>query len=358
MESPLTNGIITNFEIAEIIIKHAIEDQLHLIPSNHPIVMSEAPFNTMESREKLVSMLFEIFEVPAVYLAKDPVLTSFAHGKQTALVLDSGAGVTSVSPVFEGYTLNQGVVYNNYAGNYVSDNLLKYIRNRNSIVRTPYSYKKKKIAEGEFKYEYLNFPNTHETYETWCLRNLLEDVKISLFRIHEEPWRPSGHIPIVEYELPDETKLSVGVERFSVPEEFFSPSARLQNELHQLNQMVDTHSHDHFIEVKAYQLLAYSSIMRSPVDVRKELFGTSILTGGNSLLHGFAKRFENELTSLAPHNIRVKAPISSSNLSQEKKCTSWVGGSILGSVGGFQQMWITKDQFEEHSASIVHRKFI
>uniref|UniRef100_A0A7S1KQN5 Uncharacterized protein n=1 Tax=Percolomonas cosmopolitus TaxID=63605 RepID=A0A7S1KQN5_9EUKA len=357
LESPLTDGIITNFDHAHSIVEHAVEDRLGLKSSEHPVLMSEVSFNTMEAREKTISMLFERFDTPAVYMAKSAVLSAFAAGKQTALVLDSGAGITCVSPVYDGYVLNQGVVYNTYAGNYVTDQLLKQIQVRGSVLRPTYTYRKHKLAEGEFKLDHFTFPKTHPSYERWSLRNLLEDVKSSLFKAHEEPWRPTTHTPIVEYELPDENKLSVGAERFSVPEEFFTPSA-LEDKDNKTNKVQESSELDTTktkLKSKCFHVLAHSAIMRSPADVRKELFSTSILTGGNTLIQGIAKRFENELTTLAPQNIRVKAPIASANANLERRCSEWVGGSILGSLGSFQNMWISRAQYEEHGDSIVLR---
>lgn len=59
-------------------------------PIEHPLLCAEAPFLSKDAREKMVEHLFESFSCPAVFLAKNPVLSSFALGRQTSLVVDIG----------------------------------------------------------------------------------------------------------------------------------------------------------------------------------------------------------------------------------------------------------------------------
>jgi actin-related protein len=66
---------------------------------------------------------------------------------------------------------------------------------------------------------------------------------------------------------------------------------------------------------------------------------------------GIADRMAKELTALAPSNMKLKviAP-------PERKYSTWIGGSILASLSTFQQMWISKQEYDESGPSIVHRK--
>lgn len=66
---------------------------------------------------------------------------------------------------------------------------------------------------------------------------------------------------------------------------------------------------------------------------------------------GLAERMQKELTNLAPSSIKVKiiAP-------PERKYSVWIGGSILASLSTFQQLWISKQEYDEAGPSIVHRK--
>jgi len=97
--------------------------------------------------------------------------------------------------------------------------------------------------------------------------------------------------------------------------------------------------------------LIYQSIMRCDVDIRKDLFGNIVLSGGSTMFEGIAERVEKEIKALAPQSMKIKiiAP-------PERKYSAWIGGSILASLSTFQQMWISKAEYDESGPQIVHRK--
>ncbi|XP_017067679.1 actin, indirect flight muscle isoform X2 [Drosophila eugracilis] len=95
----------------------------------------------------------------------------------------------------------------------------------------------------------------------------------------------------------------------------------------------------------------YNSIMKCDVDIRKDLYANSVLSGGTTMYPGIADRMQKEITALAPSTIKIKiiAP-------PERKYSVWIGGSILASLSTFQQMWISKQEYDESGPGIVHRK--
>src|SRR5690606_1592568 len=113
---------------------------------------------------------FEKFQTPAVYLAKNPVLAAFAHGKSTGLIVDSGAAVTCVTAVHDGYALTQSIVKSNFAGEAMTDELLKNLQQRNITVRPRYSIQKKKMQDGTFKVNIVDYPNTTQSYQDFCVK--------------------------------------------------------------------------------------------------------------------------------------------------------------------------------------------
>ena len=97
--------------------------------------------------------------------------------------------------------------------------------------------------------------------------------------------------------------------------------------------------------------MVFSSIMTCDVDIRKDLYANVVLSGGTTMYAGIADRMSKEITALAPASMKVKiiAP-------PERKYSVWIGGSILSSLSTFQQMWISKQEYDESGPSIVHRK--
>ena len=93
------------------------------------------------------------------------------------------------------------------------------------------------------------------------------------------------------------------------------------------------------------------SIRKCDVDFRKDLYANIVLSGGSTMLPGFADRKQKEMTSLAPDNIKINI-----NTPSERKYSTWIGGSVLASLPTFQSLWISKEEYDESGASIVHRK--
>ena len=134
------------------------------------------------------------------------------------------------------------------------------------------------------------------------------------------------------YELPDGQILTVRNERFSCTEILFKPS------------IIDK-------EYQGIHKLVYQSIMSCDIDIRKDLYENIILSGATTLFPGYDIRMVKELTALAPASIRVRlvAP-------PERKYSVWIGGSILASLSTFQEMWVTRSEYDEYGSNIVHRK--
>ena len=134
------------------------------------------------------------------------------------------------------------------------------------------------------------------------------------------------------YELPDGQVITIGNERFRCPEALFQPS---------------------FLGMESCGIheTTYNSIMKCDVDIRKDLYANTVLSGGTTMYPGIADRMQKEITALAPSTMKIKiiAP-------PERKYSVWIGGSILASLSTFQQMWISKQEYDESGPSIVHRK--
>ena len=96
------------------------------------------------------------------------------------------------------------------------------------------------------------------------------------------------------------------------------------------------------------------AITKSDLDIRKDLFSNVFLTGGNTLFAGFSDKVQKQLSNTAPQNIRTKVIVHPTN--SERRFSTWLGGSILSSLGTFHQMWFSRQEYEEHGSILVERK--
>ena len=91
--------------------------------------------------------------------------------------------------------------------------------------------------------------------------------------------------------------------------------------------------------------------MKCDLDIRRDLYSNIVMSGGSTMFAGISERLAKELQGLAPAAMKVKVVAP-----PERKYSVWIGGSILSSLSTFQQMWISKAEYDESGPSIVHRK--
>jgi actin-related protein len=90
-------------------------------------------------------------------------------------------------------------------------------------------------------------------------------------------------------------------------------------------------------------------------DLRKELSSNILLTGGASLFAGLDKRLSVELGAQLPSSCKYKVTASKNTV--ENRYSAWIGGSILSSLGSFQQLWLSKREYEECGAVLGLQRF-
>ncbi|CAG9134164.1 hypothetical protein JYU34_000938 [Plutella xylostella] len=334
VHSYMKDGQIDNWDLFEKMLDYCYAKVIRSPSEHHPALFTEAVWASRGTREKLAELLFEKYKAPAFFLVKSAVLAAFANGKSTALVVDAGAGQTSAVPVIDGYALTHAAARSPIGGDHLA-NAAKQLLNSLHIQMLPiYSIQSKEVIRERERPRYTlkSLPAALTlSWREYMLKRQYEDFCHCIAQVSECPYdeRVAAAMPGAHYEFPGGYHQDFGPERFKLPDCLFDHSQGPQH-------------------------LVCAAAGACDADARPALWGNVVICGGVSNTQGWMERLSKELSSRAPSSHRLKSHAPPSP--QERRFASWIGGSILASIGSFQQMWISSQEYDEGGKGQLERK--
>lgn len=308
---PIEHGIVQNWGDMEKVWRYAYsKDNLNVSSDEHAVLLTEAPLNPYRNREKSAEIFFEGLNVPAMYVAMQAILSLYASGRTTGVVLDCGDGVSHSVPVYEGFALSHCIRRLDLAGRDVT------------------AYLQLLLRRGVYD------PNVIHSFVSSAEVEVVRQIKEKCCEVSPAAQPKDGMLSAKtqSYTLPDGSVIEFGPEAARAPEILFQPDIL-------------------GIEHRGIHDCLVKSVMKADLDLRKVLFSEIVLSGGSTLFPGFGDRLLNEVRrhTLSPKEakIRIAAP-------PERLYSTWVGGSILGSLSTFRSMWISKADYLEQGARLLN----
>ncbi|KAI9022220.1 actin family [Phycomyces nitens] len=318
MSYPMENGIIRNWEDMRHLWNYTFDEKLKVDPRDCKILLTEAPMNPRANREQMAQIMFEEYGFQGAYVAIQAVLTLFAQGLLSGVVVDSGDGVTHIVPVYEGYAPANLTRRLDVAGRHVTRYLIKLLLLRG------YAF------------------NRTADFET--IRQIKEKLCYVSYDLELDQKLGNETTTLVEnYELPDGRVIKVGSERFEAPECLFQP---------------------HLVDVEAGGMaeMLFNTIQSADIDIRADLYKHIVLSGGSTMYPGLPSRLEKEMkqlyltnvldgdvSRLSKFKIRIEDP-------PRRKHMVFLGGAVLADImKNKDSWWVTKQEWEEQGVRALDK---
>lgn len=388
--SAISHGLVTDFDQMENIWLN-IYRNLHADPTEQPVLLSEAIYNTKARRGKTLEIFFEQLLVPQLGLQADAALSLFSTGRSTGCVVDMGGGHTTIASISEGHVIFNAARYTKTGGDMVDAMLLRLMQHSHDIkqILLPYQLDKQMfqhkhnilfsqrstippppdgateeerlahIAAMQKKREQeqrehqapiaLALPPSTPSYYNYQLRKLIHDIKLHTLTIPITPLNPIAAKDVLkDYVLPDGQVIHMGEAGCVAGESLFQPT-------YQLGQMVTTLGGDlhEKYQFSALPIDIFNCIQSTDVDLRVSLLNNILLCGGASLPAGLTQRVQLEVGSLFPAGFKVELLKTLTN--NHKHFATWLGGALLSSLSSYQSEWLFKTDYEEHGDNLLLR---
>lgn len=316
---PMENGMVRNWDDMCHVWDYTFgPEKLDIDPSGCKILLTEPPMNPTRNREKMIEVMFEQYGFDSAYIAIQAVLTLYAQGLLTGVVVDSGDGVTHICPVYEGFALPHLTRRLDIAGRDVTRYLIKLLLLRGYAFNHTADFETVRLMKEKLCYV---------GYDIATEQKLAQETTFLV-----EP-----------YTLPDGRVIKVGGERFEASEALFQP--------HLIN-----------VEGQGIAELVFNAIQSAEMDMRSDLYRHVVLSGGSTMYPGLPSRLEREIKQLylervlkgdtdrlSKFKIRIEDP-------PRRKDMVFIGGAVLADVmKDREDFWMSKAEYQEKGLAVLKK---
>lgn len=307
---PVRNGIVKDWDDMERVWDYTFKHKLKVNCASSKIMLTEPPLNPKKNREKLVETMFEHYGFEGLHISIQAMLTLYAQGLLTGVVVDIGDGVTHVVPVYDGFVPQHLIKRLDVAGRSITEYFIKTL-----------------LLRGYAFNSTADFETVREMKEKLCYVALEPSMERRLAR--------ETTTLVEKYELPDGRVIQVGQERFEAPEALFDP------------QLID-------VESKGLSDMVFDMIQSADMDLRTPFYKNIVLSGGSSMYPGLPSRLEKDIKQRYLDEVLRgdKARLSKFRLHIDdpprRKHMVFLGGSVLADLmKNRPEFWISKKEYEE-----------
>jgi actin-related protein 2 len=316
---PIENGIVKDWNDIEHIWDYTFSEKLRVNTRDCKILLTEPPLNPHKNRALMLQKMFEKYQFQGVYVAIQAILTLYAQGLLTGVVMDSGDGVTHIVPVFEGFSLPHLTQRIDVAGRDVTRYLIKLL-----------------LLRGYAFNRTADFETVRQMKEKLCYVGY--DLKL------ENQLANDTTVLVSKYKLPDGRVIRFGRERFLAPECLFSPG------------LVDR-------DGMGISEALFHCINSADMDLRQPFYNHIVLSGGTTMYPGLPSRLEKDIRELyhkhvakgnadvsAKFQVRIEDP-------PRRKHMVFLGGAVLAEImKDKDSFWVSRDEYQEFGVEYCLKK--
>jgi actin-related protein len=285
--------------------------RLEVDSSERTVIVTEPQYASDRDRARLAEIMFETYNVPALYMKSQSLLSMYSYNATTGIIVDIGDRL-DIIPLDSGYVIEKGVTKMRIGGGYVSESLTRMMSEAGHRFFSPVEH-----YVGRYVKERLAY--------------VANDYSEAL-RFEEMGKIDTGHVDVRRFAVPDQTKtFSLAGQRFRCTEGLFQPTLWGK-------------------DTPGLHELVHKAIMATAMDMRKTMSRNIYLAGGGTMIPGLAERLEEELRFLLPTSSTVKV-----HGAPHRQHAAIQGASVLASLPNFASLCVWNEDWQEGGPDVLRK---